>query len=130
MLWYTLIQKHTFVLMYTVYVLYSENSNKIYIGYTSNLLERIKSHNDLGKKGFTIRYRPWKVIYCEFFEEKDKALKREQELKSGKGREWIHKKIDETYKKHRIHIRLRRTAVQVRSSLHFKLSESGGFFYA
>ena len=38
--------------MYTVYVLYSEEHDKIYIGYTSNLEQRLKSHNELGTKGW------------------------------------------------------------------------------
>jgi len=75
--------------MFCVYVLYSRNSGRIYIGQTSNLIERFKSHNVLGKKGFTLRYRPWFVILTEFFNTKKEALKREKELKQGKGREWI-----------------------------------------
>ena len=80
---------------YTVYILYAPGFNKIYIGFTSNLIERFKSHNELGKNGWTIRFRPWKVIFCEHFESKSEAMERECFLKSGKGREWIHKKIKE-----------------------------------
>jgi putative endonuclease len=79
--------------LYTVYILFSPKYTKIYVGYTSNLLERFKSHNTLGKKGYTTRYRPWVVIYCEYFSEKSMAMKREKELKSGNGRQWIHIKI-------------------------------------
>ncbi|WP_084163759.1 GIY-YIG nuclease family protein [Olivibacter sitiensis] len=32
---------------FTVYVLYSEKHDKIYIGFTSNLPERLRSHNEL-----------------------------------------------------------------------------------
>ncbi|MCU7551776.1 GIY-YIG nuclease family protein [Chitinophagaceae bacterium LB-8] len=80
-----------------MYILYSPNFSKIYIGFTSNLIERFKSHNQLGKKGWTIKFRPWTVIYCEHFEIKSKAMEREAFLKSGKGREWIHKKITADY---------------------------------
>jgi len=48
--------------IYTVYVLYSFSYDKIYIGYTSNLIDRFRSHNKLGKKGWTLRYRPWVVF--------------------------------------------------------------------
>jgi len=41
--------------MFTVYVLYSDDYDKIYIGYTSNLKQRLLSHNKLGKKGWTIK---------------------------------------------------------------------------
>ncbi|MEM9885660.1 MAG: GIY-YIG nuclease family protein [Bacteroidota bacterium] len=75
--------------MFTVYVLYSEKYDKIYIGYTSNLAERFKSHNELGKKGYTIKYRPWQIIHTEEFETKSAAMKREKQLKAGQGRQWI-----------------------------------------
>jgi putative endonuclease len=78
-----------FLVMFTVYILYSESYDKIYIGYTGNLEERLKSHNELGKKGWTRLYRPWKLIHFEDFETKQEALCREKALKSGKGREWI-----------------------------------------
>ncbi|RYZ60482.1 MAG: GIY-YIG nuclease family protein [Chitinophagaceae bacterium] len=79
-------------MLYTVYILYSKKQNKTYVGFTSNLLQRFKSHNDLGR-GFTARYRPWTIIYCEYFMEKAAAMKRERELKGGKGRAWIQNKI-------------------------------------
>ncbi|MFN8116262.1 MAG: GIY-YIG nuclease family protein [Bacteroidia bacterium] len=75
--------------MFTVYVLYSEKHNKIYVGYTSNIDQRLLSHNELETKGFTLRYRPWKLIYTEVFSEKSKAMKREKQLKTAKGREFI-----------------------------------------
>ncbi|MEI6948704.1 GIY-YIG nuclease family protein [Paraflavisolibacter sp. H34] len=78
---------------YTVYILYSSQHDKIYIGFTSNLLERFKSHNLLSVKGFTLRYRPWTVVYCEYFCNKSDAMQREKELKSGIGRNWIKNKL-------------------------------------
>jgi len=75
--------------MFTVYVLYSESFNKIYIGYTSNIEQRIKSHNELAKKGWTIKFRPWKIVLTEFFESKNDAMKREKQLKTAAGRDWI-----------------------------------------
>jgi putative endonuclease len=72
------------------YILYSSKYSKIYIGITSNLLSRFKSHNELGKKGYTLRYRPWEVIHVAFFDSKTAALKREKQLKSSRGRAWIH----------------------------------------
>jgi putative endonuclease len=75
--------------MFHVYVLYSENFQKIYIGMTSNLEERFKSHNELGTKGWTIKFRPWIILFTEQFDSKKEALSRERELKSAKGREFI-----------------------------------------
>jgi len=79
--------------MFTVYALYSEAFDKIYIGYSSNVDERIKSHNELATKGWTIRYRPWKVIYTEKYSTKSEAMRREKQLKSAKGREFIRRII-------------------------------------
>ena len=75
--------------MFTVYVLYSEKFDKIYIGFTSDIEERLKAHNELATKGWTIKFRPWKLIHSELFETKANAMSREKELKTAKGREWI-----------------------------------------
>ena len=74
---------------FVVYILYSERFNKNYTGFTSNLIERFKSHNYLGTKGFTLKFRPWTVIHVEFFYSKSDAMKREKYFKTGTGREFI-----------------------------------------
>ena len=71
-----------------VYILYSAKIKKTYVGRTSNLEARIKSHN-ASSKGWTVRGRPWVLIYTETFQSKDEAVAREMELKSGKGRVFI-----------------------------------------
>jgi putative endonuclease len=80
-------------MIYTVYILFSVKYNKIYVGYTSDLINRVHSHNELSSKDWTRSFRPWIVIYCEYFENKVHAAKREKQLKGGKGREWIWNKI-------------------------------------
>ncbi|AMQ57147.1 GIY-YIG nuclease family protein [Algoriphagus sanaruensis] len=72
-----------------VYVLYSIPFRKTYTGMTSDLITRFKFHNGKSLKGFTVRYRPWILAHVEYFVLKSDAIKREKELKSGKGREWI-----------------------------------------
>ena len=79
---------------FVVYILYSETFNKNYTGFTSNLIERFKSHNHLGTKGYTVKFRPWMVIYVEFFSSKAEAMKREKYLKTGIGREFIQNLIN------------------------------------
>ncbi|RTY90956.1 GIY-YIG nuclease family protein [Flavobacterium sp. GT3R68] len=74
---------------FVVYILYSEKSKKNYTGFTSNLIQRYKSHNFLETKGYTLKFRPWEVIYVEFFNSKSDAMQREKYLKSGIGREFI-----------------------------------------
>ncbi|MGD1959996.1 MAG: GIY-YIG nuclease family protein [Fulvivirga sp.] len=74
---------------FTVYVLYSPKFNKIYIGYSSDLQSRLDSHNIYSKKGYTVKYRPWKVIHTENYVNKKEAMDREKQLKTAKGREFI-----------------------------------------
>ncbi|MCA6431319.1 MAG: GIY-YIG nuclease family protein [Cytophagales bacterium] len=83
--------------MVVVYILFSARFNKIYIGQTGSLVSRFHSHNFLSNKGWTINFRPWEVVYTEFFETRSKALKREKELKSGKGREWVRESLKQHY---------------------------------
>ncbi|WP_300357300.1 GIY-YIG nuclease family protein [Fluviicola sp.] len=79
--------------MFVTYVLYSPVHDKIYIGYTSDLIDRFRSHNQFATKGHTIKFRPWEVIHIEFFDSKSEAMKREKELKSSRGRDFIRTKI-------------------------------------
>ena len=74
---------------YVVYVLWSERHRKRYVGMTSNLIGRFRSHNSLGKKGWTVKFRPWHVVHVEFYMSKGSALARENFLKTGKGRDWM-----------------------------------------
>ena len=76
-------------MMFTVYALYSPAHDKIYIGYTSDLEARLMSHNELGTKGYTLRYRPWVLAYKEEYDSKIEATKREKALKTGNGRAFL-----------------------------------------
>ncbi len=78
--------------MFFVYVIYSEAFNKIYIGFTSNLENRIFAHNNL-PKGWTSKFRPWQLVFSEKYETKKEAMIREQQLKSHAGRNFIRQKI-------------------------------------
>jgi putative endonuclease len=49
----------------------------------------------LHTKGWTIKFRPWILIYKEEYELKVDAMKREKQLKSAKGREFIWKLLNE-----------------------------------
>ena len=75
-------------MVYTVYILYSEIFQKYYTGYTSNLEMRLKSHNEFGK-GWTSKYRPWRLVFSKEFETKKVALEYEAWLKTGVGRDFI-----------------------------------------
>ena len=75
--------------MFHIYVIYSAKFDKIYIGFTSDLEARFKSHNELATKGWTMKFRPWKIIHTEPFATKKEAMRREKELKSARGRKFI-----------------------------------------
>ena len=79
--------------MFTVYALYSPTYEKIYIGFTSNMEQRLLSHNKLGKKGWTIKFRPWELVFTEEFEDKKEAMKREKQLKTAKGRDYVWQQV-------------------------------------
>ena len=75
-------------MLYTVYILFSQNHQKHYTGFTSNLELRLLSHNKLGKD-WTEKYRPWILIYTKEFPNKAEAMRYEKWLKSGTGRDFI-----------------------------------------
>ena len=68
-----------------VYILRSVgNSERCYVGLTSDLKRRLKEHNE-GKSAHTARFRPWALkTYIAFTDEK-KAKEFEQYLKHGSG---------------------------------------------
>jgi len=84
----------TLMHMFYAYALYSKKFDKTYTGYTSDPESRLKSHNDLATKGWTIRFRPWEMIYCEAFQSKSEAMAQEKFLKTGAGRDFIKRIIE------------------------------------
>ena len=67
--------------MYYIYLLLCSD-NSLYTGITNNLKKRITMHSS-GKGSKYVRSRlPCKLIYTEEQEDKNYALKREQEIKS------------------------------------------------
>ncbi len=67
-----------------VYVLQSLKNKKLYIGYTKNLRNRLKKHNN-GKNLATKPFKPYKLIFYEAFSSMKDAKDREIYLKSGWG---------------------------------------------
>ncbi len=50
-----------FYMTHYVYILKSRSVNKYYIGSSENPDRRLRYHNII-EKGFTSRYRPWKIV--------------------------------------------------------------------
>ncbi len=80
--------------MFYTYVLYSIKSKRLYIGFTEDLKQRIKDHNN-GKGGYySKRNYPFKLIFYEAFSAKEDAQKQEKFYKTGYGREVLKEKIN------------------------------------
>ncbi|MBN2733163.1 MAG: GIY-YIG nuclease family protein [Balneolaceae bacterium] len=65
---------------YHVYIM-SNISRMIYIGITNDLARRVEEHKSDRKNGFTGRYNIHRLIYYEEFQDVQKAIAREKELK-------------------------------------------------
>lgn len=80
-----------------VYAIYNRNVDKLYIGETDNLENRIQQHNNkYFPKSYTARYcGQWILIYFEEVPNRRTARKREKQLKSYQGREFLKKYIPE-----------------------------------
>lgn len=81
--------------MYFIYAVYNKTVNKIYIGQTENLKNRLELHNNKTfDKSYTSRFDgKWELIYSEKADDRKSALIREKQLKSFRGREFIKKYI-------------------------------------
>ncbi len=77
--------------MYYTYILKLSN-NKFYIGYSSNLESRIKTHK-LGNVPVTRKFRPLKLVFYCAFVSKQKALAFEKYLKSSSGFAFRNKRL-------------------------------------
>jgi putative endonuclease len=84
---------------YFVYVLRNPEG-KTYVGQTSNLSGRLWQHNDPDCR-FTLHSKrhagPWRLLHSEEFSTRSAAMRREKELKTGKGREWIDRVLLDGY---------------------------------
>ena len=65
---------------YYVYIIYSEKFDKYYKGYSMNPQRRLEEHNT-GLTRYSSAYKPWKLVYLEYFETKKEALQREKRIK-------------------------------------------------
>ena len=86
-------KKRGFFMPFSVYILYSADRDKYYVGHTGDVLtERLKKHNSQ-HAGYTGKTGDWVVMYAESHLSKDAAYKRERGIKSWKSRKRIEKLI-------------------------------------
>lgn len=79
-------------MFYYTYILQSVKLKKLYIGYSSDLKNRLKSHN-AGENAATTPFATYKLICYEAFLNINDAKKREEYLKSGYGLRSIKKML-------------------------------------
>jgi len=77
---------------YTVYALYSESLDLIYVGQTNNIVKRLLDHKK-GYSKYTSRSKDWKIFYSEIKETRSEVLKRERQLKTTRGRAFLRESL-------------------------------------
>jgi len=75
-------------LVYCVYVLLSLKDKQFYIGYTTNLHERLTSHIQGNSQATEFR-RPFILLFCEYFLSKHDATRREKYFKTTAGKKGL-----------------------------------------
>lgn len=75
-----------------LYILQSLKNNSYYIGSTSNLDKRLKFHNS-GYVKATKYKRPYKLVFCQKFDNIEIAHKAELKIKKWKRKDFIEKII-------------------------------------
>jgi putative endonuclease len=79
--------------MFYVYVLESAKTQKLYIGFTSNIRRRLKEHTSGNGSAITKTQTDWHIIYFEGYISKEDAIGRERFLKGGAGRKYLKKQL-------------------------------------
>lgn len=87
-----------FMKFYYVYVLKSISHDFIYIGYTENLKQRFKEHNS-GESKSTKPYIPYDIIHYEAYKNIKDAKRREEYLKTNRGKTTLNTMLKEYFSK-------------------------------
>ena len=72
--------------VFYVYVLQSEKTNRYYTGSCEDLDARLARHN-AGESAATRHGVPRRIVYTESFATRAEAVRRERQLKTGRGRD-------------------------------------------
>jgi len=77
-----------------VYIITNNRNTTLYIGVTSNIIQRIYQHKDKLVEGFSAKYNLHKLVYFEQFDDMNHAILREKRLKKW-NRDWKNQLINE-----------------------------------
>ena len=78
-----------------VYIMASGFHGTLYVGVTSNLLQRVWQHRTGQLPGFTTQYQVKRLVWFEMHGDMEHAIQREKQLKNWQ-REWKLALIEET----------------------------------
>lgn len=81
--------------MFYVYLLKSQKNNDIYVGFSSDLRQRVSKHNS-GEVRSTKVNRPWTLIYYEAYLNELDARRRELNLKQHKPKKDLLKQLEKS----------------------------------
>ena len=70
-----------------VYILSNRRNGTLYVGVTSDLIQRVWQHKNDSAKGFTQKYRVHTLVWYEIHATMDSAIMREKAIKEWK-RAW------------------------------------------
>ena len=76
-----------------VYILYSAEIDRYYIGSTDNMEVRLQKHI-AGTTRFTSRTNDWKIVFIKECIDRANAIKEERRIKKMKSRKYIEKLIN------------------------------------
>ena len=66
-----------------VYILANKINTVLYVGVTSNLVQRLHQHRTAGNRDFAFRYKVFKLVYFECGGDILSAISREKQIKAG-----------------------------------------------
>lgn len=79
--------------MHYVYIIRStSHPDETYIGYSTDLKQRIIDHNN-GLSKHTSKFMPWDLLWAGIFQTKEKAQAFEKYLKTASGRAFRNKRL-------------------------------------
>jgi predicted GIY-YIG superfamily endonuclease len=71
-----------------LYILFSESADRYYVGVSSDPHRRLEFHNTK-ERGFTARYRPWKLVFIKEYTSRSEAQGAEKKIKNWKSQKMI-----------------------------------------
>ncbi len=70
--------------VYYIYIMSNKTNTTLYVGVTGNLYGRVLYHQTMvNKNSFTSRYKIFKLVYYEEYNDINEAIAREKQIKGG-----------------------------------------------